>query len=117
VKNRPMVSFLIFDQPHNWQAMLEWLWEYGEKFHGARSITPLDPQKLSALACQSIDSNGDDAIFHEKLRSFQGHAKRISEGVLDLLSAFPNIDPLLSIDKSSQFHDEAGHEKWHIKFS
>ena len=31
VLNKPFISVLMFDKPRNWQAILEWLWDYGNR--------------------------------------------------------------------------------------
>ncbi|KAM0805769.1 hypothetical protein BDR22DRAFT_182480 [Usnea florida] len=135
VRNKPFLSIRIFDHPQNWQALLQWLWEYGDRCQIARSLLPLDPQKLSAIytdsdtpsdasqairhAHTSIDAQGTDDTFHSTI----GAARRAlakngtGEGMYKLLLAFQNFNTSLHWDISSAWHADVGYEKWHISFS
>ena len=135
VRNKPFLSIRIFDHPQNWQALLQWLWEYGDRCQIARSLLPLDPQKLSAIHIDSntpsdgsqadghahtgIDAQGTDDTFHSTI----GAARRAlakngtGEGMYKLLLAFQNFKPSLHWDRSSAWHADVGYEKWHISFS
>ncbi len=136
---KPMVSFKILDRPHNWQAMLEWIWDYGNKCHVARCIPQLDPRKMSALLIgnERVDeesclrekghayfdydyecSSGDDPFFYDLLGAARDYLdeKRTGNGVFHLLLAFQYFRPDIYWDKSSTPHPEGGYEKWHVEF-
>ena len=135
VRNKPFLSIRIFDHPQNWQAMLQWLWEYGDRIQIARSIPQLDPQKLSVIhndsdtpsdgsqadghASTDIDAQGTDDTFCSTMRAARmALAKNVTgEGMYKLLVAFQNFKPSLHWDRSSAWHADVGYERWHISFS
>ena len=135
MRNEPVLSIRIFDHPQNWQAMLQWLWEYGDRCQIARSLPQLDPQKLSVIhndsdtpsagsqadghAHTDVDAQGTDDTFHSTIGAARrALAKnRTGEGMYKLLLAFQNFKPSLQWDRSYAWNADGGYEKWHISFS
>lgn len=119
----------MFDRPQNWQAMLQWLWEYGDKYEIARSIPRLDPRRMHTLvngkdSANEVDEMDTGSLAESRVEEVHDVSIRTArralaiggtgEGTYNLLLAFDIFKPLLHWDKSSTWHADVGYEKWHI---
>ena len=130
VLNKPFLSFSMFDKPRNWQAMLQWLWEHGDKREIARSIPQLDPQTLRALVDERDNEIEINQMSTDEFTKSQGQdddlsirmARKafamgdIAVGIYEALAAFPIFKPSLHQDTPSHSHSDMRHQKWHISF-
>ena len=130
VLNKPFISFSMFDKPRNWQAMLQWLWEHGDKREIARSIPQLDPQRLRALVdgkdsemeSNQMNTDGltDSQVQHEdfsiRIARKALAMEDIGKGLYEMLLAFQIFEPSLHQGRSSDSHAGVEHQRWHISF-
>ena len=108
-----MVSLQLFDRPQNWQAMFEWLWEYGDQFEIARSIPQLDPQKVSQIF-DMPENHDTHQVMGETLKI---SGKGLSDRILCLFSTFDDVfKPRIKLDRNVNRDQEKEGEKWDIKF-
>lgn len=128
VLSKPFLSICMFGNPQNWQAMLQWLWEHGDKREIARSIPSLDPQKMRTLVeskssgnlSDQMDVGGLTEIRLEDDGSSICAARRAlamgvtAEGMCQLLLTFNIFEPCL--EKSSHRSADVGHKSWDIVF-
>ena len=120
----------MFDKPQNWQAMLQWLWEHGDKREIARSIPQLDPQILRALVDEKDSGMESDQMNIDGLTKSQGQnedssiriARKafamgdIAVAIYEALVAFLIFKPSLHQDTPCHSDGNMGHQEWHISF-
>ena len=130
VLNKPFLSFQMFDEPQNWQAMLQWLWEHGDERELARSIPQLDPRIMRALVDRNYSARESSQMDIENLTESQMRddtssirtARKalmtgdIGRGMYKLLVAFQIFEPSLYRDKSPTRHANMEHTDWYIIF-
>ena len=130
VLNKPFVYISMFNKPRNWQAMLHWLWEHGDRREIARSIPQLDPQRLRALVdgkdseieSDQMDTDGltdslvrnDDVSIRIAKKAFA--MGDIARGMYEALVAFQIFRPSLHQGWPSLSPAGVGHQKWLITF-
>ena len=114
--DKPIVSFRIFDHPRNWQAMMRWIWEHGNDF-AAKSIPLLNSGWLKFLGHCSRRQRCDGSL-ERQIQCFHKRREKepIYDRVMNLLNLFPVFEPLLSVDRSSNFQVKTGFKEWHILF-
>ena len=125
----------MFDKPQHWQALLQWLWDYGDKREIARSIPQLDPQTLRASVDENysevesgqMNSYGHtDSLVRDDDLSIRIAWKPFATGdiagglyesvVRYALVTFQIFKPSLRRSKPSPSHAGVGHQKWRIYF-
>ena len=114
-----MVSFQLFDRPQNWQAMVEWLWEYGDQFEIARSIPQLDPQRLGKIFGTSKNDDGNYAMGETLICAARGIVPEecIGDELLRLFNAFGDVfKPRIKLNKSPVRDQETEWQRWDIAF-
>ena len=120
----------MLDKPQNWQALLQWLWEHGNKREIARSIPQLDPQTLRALVDENYSKVESDQMNTGDLTDSQVRdddlsiriARKslatgdIAGGLYEALVTFQIFKPSLRQSKPSPSHAGVGYQKWRIYF-
>ena len=119
MKNKLFVCFKIFDHPRNWQALLKWLWEYGDQREIARSIPQLDPQKLNKIFGDPGSDRGRLLQGGSSVGGTEGLVQMdcLNQELLRLLNTFDDIfKPRIKLDKSAESDHETAWQKWDIVF-
>ena len=120
----------MFDKPQSWQALLQWLWDYGDERQIARSIPQLDPQTLrpsvdenySEVESDQMNSDGhtDSQVRDDDLSIRIGRKPfatgDIAGGLYEALVTFQIFKPSLRRSKPSPSHASVEHQKWRIYF-